>query len=363
MRSVFLAAGILTLCNCACVAGQTDAGEASHDAFVFVSAQATDFFSVEDAAADRDDAKLSAALLLTGSYAKLHSLLEGVIATDEAEIERLQIGWEPLPELVLWVGRFHQPSSYWNTEFHHGQFLQTSLTRPAIESWEDYEGPLPQHFAGVLVEYSHSLRSGAGIRAALGAGAAAALGQTSLRPSDLDDALHGHKLGLSARIDWLPDALGDTSMGVVAGHSEIALEPGAEGPAAPAVDHFDLTTFGAYIDMRWRATRGIGAIYRITSALGSDTRPDTHHLWSWYVQWERAVARDWQLYARYERTDDATHSFYFRRFAQLIERRALSGVRWDLHARHALTLEYGRVGILGAGRSNEIALQWSAVLP
>jgi hypothetical protein len=32
-----------------------------------------------------------------------------------------------------WAGRFHSPYGYWNTAFHHGAQLQTSLLRPG--SW------------------------------------------------------------------------------------------------------------------------------------------------------------------------------------------------------------------------------------
>ena len=49
-------------------------------------------------------------------------------------------------------GRFHQPGSAWNNELHHGHYLQTAITRPAIEAWEDEEGLIPQHLVGTLLE-------------------------------------------------------------------------------------------------------------------------------------------------------------------------------------------------------------------
>ena len=45
------------------------------------------------------------------------------------EIARFQAGWRFTPRTTLWMGRFHNPQGYWNTQYHHGTYLQTSISR------------------------------------------------------------------------------------------------------------------------------------------------------------------------------------------------------------------------------------------
>jgi hypothetical protein len=72
----------------------------------------------------------------------------GGLATD---LERLQIGYAFNDNLVLWGGRFHTPYGYWNTAFHHGAQIQTSITRPRFIAFEDQGGILPSHSVGAWV--------------------------------------------------------------------------------------------------------------------------------------------------------------------------------------------------------------------
>jgi hypothetical protein len=52
--------------------------------------------------------------------------------------------------LKLSVGRYHTPINFWNTAFHHGQWLQTTVTRPEMIQ---FGGKLlPVHFVGGLME-------------------------------------------------------------------------------------------------------------------------------------------------------------------------------------------------------------------
>ena len=49
---------------------------------------------------------------------------------------------------TLWAGRFHTPYGIWNTAFHHGAQIQTSLSRPRFLEFEDRGGILPAHTVG-----------------------------------------------------------------------------------------------------------------------------------------------------------------------------------------------------------------------
>jgi hypothetical protein len=71
---------------------------------------------------------------------------EGAIATD---LERLQIGYTFSDTATGWLGRFHTPYGFWNTGFHHGAQMQTSVVRPRFLDFEDKGGILPAHMVGL----------------------------------------------------------------------------------------------------------------------------------------------------------------------------------------------------------------------
>ncbi|HLA33442.1 MAG TPA: hypothetical protein VJ001_01095, partial [Rhodocyclaceae bacterium] len=71
---------------------------------------------------------------------------DGELATD---LERLQIGYAFNDAATVWLGRFHTPYGYWNTAFHHGAQIQTSVSRPVFLDFEDKGGILPSHTTGV----------------------------------------------------------------------------------------------------------------------------------------------------------------------------------------------------------------------
>lgn len=71
---------------------------------------------------------------------------EGSVATD---LERLQMGYTFSDTATLWAGRFHTPYGYWNTGFHHGAQIQTSISRPRFLDFEDKGGILPAHMVGL----------------------------------------------------------------------------------------------------------------------------------------------------------------------------------------------------------------------
>ena len=50
----------------------------------------------------------------------------------------------------LSFGRYHTPINYWNTAFHHGQWLQTTISRPEMTQFGG--SFIPVHFIGALVE-------------------------------------------------------------------------------------------------------------------------------------------------------------------------------------------------------------------
>ncbi len=67
-----------------------------------------------------------------------------------AEVERMILSYDRSDRLKLSLGRYHTPVNYWNTAFHHGQWLQTTITRPEMIQFGGRF--LPVHFVGGLLE-------------------------------------------------------------------------------------------------------------------------------------------------------------------------------------------------------------------
>jgi hypothetical protein len=67
-----------------------------------------------------------------------------------AEVERTIIRYDQSDHLKISFGRYHTPISYWNTEFHHGSWLQTTASRPEMVQFGG--SFIPVHFVGALAE-------------------------------------------------------------------------------------------------------------------------------------------------------------------------------------------------------------------
>ncbi len=68
----------------------------------------------------------------------------------KATVERFILRYDVNDYFKISVGRYHTPINYWNTAFHHGQWLQTSISRPEMTQFGG--SFIPVHFVGVLLE-------------------------------------------------------------------------------------------------------------------------------------------------------------------------------------------------------------------
>jgi hypothetical protein len=67
-----------------------------------------------------------------------------------AEVERAIIRFDQSDALKVSFGRYHTPINWWNTAFHHGQWLQTTISRPEMVQFGGRF--IPVHFVGALAE-------------------------------------------------------------------------------------------------------------------------------------------------------------------------------------------------------------------
>jgi hypothetical protein len=288
------------------------------------------------------------------------------VTPDEVDLERFQMGFEVVPETIFWLGRFHQPASAWNTEHHHGQYLQTDITRPYIERWEDEQGVIPQHITGALVESRRAIGDSGAIQISGGAGSAPALTDSGMKPIDLIGGNPGrHGLSVTGRLGYLPEYVGVNSVGILFGHDDLdapyglALSPLHSSRAV-------LNIYGAYVDWSFGKWRVVGANYYVDVALDHGPRDESFD--SGYLQFERQLGHEVIVFGRWENSARMQESSYVALFdkrdgnVEIALRREALGVRWDYARRQALTLELSHIVSLQR-ESNEVRAQWSAAFP
>ncbi|MDH4260700.1 MAG: hypothetical protein OEW16_10440 [Gammaproteobacteria bacterium] len=309
---------------------------------------------------ESDNLLLSADLLGTWTRGRWHALAEVLLTTDEQELERLQLGWEPVPDTFLWIGRFHQPGSIWNTRQHHGQYLQPSITRPAIENWEDEGGVLPQHVEGLLFESRRPLGARRGVALSAGVGISAQLKDGALEPMKLFNPRNNDRLpSYSMQIAFLPDLTEDDAVGLLASHNELAFDP---LPRSDGYDHVDLEVLGCYLDIgrgRWQLTSTAYAVHaKVSGALAAAE----DRFLAGYLQLQYQLDGGLTALARLEATGGTADSAYLVLFPGFVEGRSVLDLRWDFAPRQALSLELADTH---APRKDyrELRIQWSAALP
>src|SRR6266446_2337266 len=83
------------------------------------------------------------------------------------EVERNIIRYDYNDYFKLSFGRYHTPIGYWNTAYHHGSWLQTTIARPEMVRFGGTF--IPVHFVGFLVE-GNIPSGGAGLGYSAGVG-------------------------------------------------------------------------------------------------------------------------------------------------------------------------------------------------
>src|SRR5947209_7929399 len=150
-------------------------------------------------------------LFLTSHLTSKASVLSEVVFSENSEkefeldVERLLLKYDFNDYLKLSFGRYHTATSYYNSVFHHGQWLQTAADRPLVVEFSDHGGLLPSQ--GVGVSITGKLPSGS-----LGLNYIFEYGSSDIhRPNILDPNAddivenngHATTAGLFARPDWL----------------------------------------------------------------------------------------------------------------------------------------------------------------
>lgn len=350
----------------AALAGTPTLAEVNHEFLFFPSVDGFDTFSESDASVKDSSTAAGLDLLYSFSGNRFRFLGEFLWSSDEAEFERLQAGVRVADDAFVWGGRFHAPAKFWTSEYHHGQYLQTSITRPALEEWEDDGGATPAHITGLLLESEHQRSDESSFGLAASIGYAPVLEDGQLETHELFESASDHGLSLNFRVAYRPEYLSSTQFGLLAGWNEIKVQTAAI-PLPDEPLSIDQAMVGAFGDWYWDRLRLLASIVYFDHTLERPAQDIDDSYLLGYAQLEYEANNVVTVFGRVEGGIDQDASAYLALFEAFITERYMLGARWDMAEHHALTAEIASTtfgaGPTGSRDFNEYRLQWSAVFP
>jgi len=244
------------------------------------------------------------------------------------EVERAIVKFEFNNLLALSAGRYHTPVNWWNAAFHHGLWLQTTISRPEMTQFGgDF---IPVHFVGVLAQGGVD---GPGVSLDYELGLGNGRDEAISRAGDAGDA-NQHRAWLG-HVFLRPDRLYQLKGGVAYYRDRVGMEN---------ADQFGERIVSAYLVFTRETPEVLAEVAWIDHephALAGET--DSHGSMAYYVQ--AAYRLPWlegalKPYARLEELDIEDEDPVFSGIHDL--RLFTLGVRADVTEYAALKAEYRR---------------------
>lgn len=252
---------------------------------------------------------------------------DGVLGPD---LERMQMGYVVNDSLTTWVGRFHTPYGYWNTAFHHGAQIQTSITRPRFINFEDSGGILPAHTVGAWAtgnvgtsagKFHYDAYTGNSDTMRDGVLDYNASGVTETAPTSGFNVAISPVEGLTVGVHALQEKIGIEAGGLQTGLVNLSMAGG----------------YAFYENDSWEViTEYYG--FSNTDVMGSK---GTNQSNAGFVQAGYKLADRLTGYARYEKADLNKNDPYFASTSSYSQNTV--GVRYDLDPRSALKVQLEQI--------------------
>lgn len=264
------------------------------------------------------------------------------------EAERLILRYDFADAFKLSAGRYHTPVGYWNTAYHHGLWLQTSVARPEMIRFGSRV--VPVHFVGLLAE---GMLPGPALGLRYGAGVGNGRSANIARAGDAGDAnaVRAWVLSLSSR----PAALHGLQIGASLYSDRAANEAGAE---------VDERILGGHLVWGGERPELLAEVVRLYhEPVATSARMATSD--AYYVQMAYrlpGVGRAFKPYVRAERVRVAEDDVLLAPLGLGYDA-LLAGVRFDFAPLAALKLEFRREQLRSAAWFNSAYAQASFAVP
>lgn len=334
---------------------------AAEDLLIFPEIRTT---RINNGASNASDTIATVDFFGTARYDQFRILGEVFLTEDNIEAERLQIGYDFTPLTTTWLGRYHNPLGYWNTQYHHGTYLQTSISRPEIAELEHNGGLFPSHISGLLLETSHEINREGILDFSFAAGTSPELRQDNepgatgvvLHPMQIFSANNGnHKLNLTARVVYRPDTILNNQLGIFASQVEVAANDFS-------VNSVDLSIAGLFAYWEIQNLNIYSSLFFTRDIVTSNTIKNKGAFTSGYIQLDYLLQSNWTLFGRIENTYGETNDPYLALMENFSPEAQVAGIRWDIFNKQALKLEMSRKQRPGKTLTTTM-LNWSAAFP
>jgi len=263
------------------------------------------------------------------------------------EAERFFARYDFSDLFKLSAGRYHTPIGYWNSAFHHGTWLTTTVSRPEMVKFGSKLTPI--HFVGALLEGTLQ-KSSLGLSYLVGFGNGRH-GEIS-RGGDSGDV--NSDSAWMAQLNIVPDRIFGLSAGI--GYYSDRVSP----DGGPDIDEQIVSAYFAWAnespEIIIEYQHGSHEEVANPSAQGNTD--------SWYAQFAyrlKGKYAAWKPYARLEKDEvDATDPLLGDQ--GLNYEGAIFGARWDFTNYAALKGEYRREEFDNGGMENNFRVQFTFVL-
>jgi hypothetical protein len=258
------------------------------------------------------------------------------------DIARAILRYDYNDRFKISVGRYHAPIGYWNTAFHRGLWLQTSIFRPDLVKEEWFQ---PDHFVGVVAEGTLIPNAGLGYIVGYGNGRELDLRAQGLQAADLygDTENVGHHRAQVLRLFARPPQVSGVEFGGAVYHDELA-STGTTGVP-------ELIT-SAYVAITRESPELIAEFSNLRHTyFGTDYNSQAYYV---QVGYRIPAQPRWKPYVRYEKADAPDDEPVT---GALTNSKITGGLRFELTDFATLTVEYGQRRRPGAAHINGVFAQ------
>lgn len=263
------------------------------------------------------------------------------------EVERSILRYDFDDAFKISVGRYHTPIGYWNTAFHHGTWLQTTVSRPEMIKFGSEL--IPTHFVGAFAEGSIPLAD-LGLQYSLGVGNGR--GSTISRAGDAGD-VNGSRAWTAS---FAARPLGLFGMKFGAGYYRDRVTPPSGVIATEGIS----SAFVAWQREQPEFIAEYAHIDHTPVGGGSTTGSDAYYAQLAYRL--SGAAHAWKPYVRAEHTTVPASDVIFGPL-DLSYEGGIGGVRYDFTSFAALKAEYRREHFQTYRWTNSAYVQASFTVP